>query len=239
MSGYVTKRSVPIDTAWRPELAYVVGLIATDGCLYNDRRHINLTSKDLQLIRTFKKCLGLRNKEGKKNSGFADTWAYNLQFGSVDFYNFLLDIGLTPAKSKTMSEIKIPKEYFPDFLRGLFDGDGTIYSYMDPRWASSHMFYTAFVSASKLFIDWLQKQGNGILGINGRISISRKVEGNTVYQLKYAKKESLVLIGHMYYNHKVPCLKRKRDKIRKILKKHNYFINKLDKRTFLKKSLII
>jgi len=47
---------------WSPHFAYSIGLIATDGCLYNDGRHISLTSKDVELLITFKKCLGLTNK---------------------------------------------------------------------------------------------------------------------------------------------------------------------------------
>ena len=35
------------------------------------------------------------------------------------------------------------------------DGDGTIYSYMDPRWANSYMFYSSFASGrlKKFFSD--------------------------------------------------------------------------------------
>ena len=55
---------------WSTELAYIVGLLATDGNLSSDGRHINFTSKDVQLLKTFKKCLKLKNKIGLKNSGF-------------------------------------------------------------------------------------------------------------------------------------------------------------------------
>lgn len=54
--------------------------------------------------------------------------------------------------------MKIPGKYFFDYLRGCFDGDGCFYSYWDPRWRSSHMFYLEFISASKNHIDWLQKK---------------------------------------------------------------------------------
>lgn len=49
---------------WSTELAYAVGLLTTDGNLSKDGKHINLTSKDLDQIKTFKKCLGLKNKIG-------------------------------------------------------------------------------------------------------------------------------------------------------------------------------
>lgn len=211
MANYKMKRGGPISTIWRPELAYTVGLITTDGCLYKDGRHINLTSKDLQLIDTFKNCLGLQNKVGKKKGGFAtETWAYNLQFGSVDFYDFLINIGLTPAKSKTLGAIDVPKEYFSDFLRGVFDGDGSFFSYYDPRWRSSFMFYLVFISASKKHISWLRNKISEYYGVKGH---GAHQSYRRAYQLKYAKKEATKIIQAMYHNPSVPCLERKRKKI--------------------------
>jgi len=32
---------------WSPNLAYAIGLIATDGCLGRDKKYIDFTSKDL------------------------------------------------------------------------------------------------------------------------------------------------------------------------------------------------
>ena len=143
--GPQPKQQAPMQ--WTSELAYVVGLIATDGCLSKDGRHINFTSSDLQLVRTFMQCLDIKNRLGKKKSGFAETFSYNLQFGNVVLYRWLIRIGLTPAKSKTMGALRVPRQFFGDFLRGLFDGDGSFYSYHDPRWPSSFMFYVTFGSA--------------------------------------------------------------------------------------------
>ena len=51
---------------WSPQLAYVVGLIVTDGSLSKDMRHINFVSTDLQLITLYKKLLKLKNVIGIK-----------------------------------------------------------------------------------------------------------------------------------------------------------------------------
>ena len=140
-----------IDSKWSPNLAYAVGLITTDGSLSTDKRHINLTSKDLDQIQTFARLLNLKNKIGlKKNSITGDKKYYQIQFGNVQFYRFLLTIGLTPNKSKTLGELKMPDHYFADFLRGHLDGDGCTYSYWDKRWKDSFMFYTAISSASEI-----------------------------------------------------------------------------------------
>ncbi len=202
---------------WTPKLAYVVGLIATDGCLYNNGRHINFTNKDLELIETFKLCLGINNKISTKFSGFKKSSpCYYVQFGDVSFYQFLIEIGLTPAKSKTMGAIKIPDIYLPDLLRGLHDGDGSFHSYHDPRWPTSFLYYLSFVSASKSHVAWIQSTIQRILGVKGHSLYPPKPR--QVYQLKYAKQEAIKIINYMYYNRNVPCLERKRKKIYNALK---------------------
>jgi len=90
-----------------------------------------------------------------KRGGFANSQiAYFVQFTNVKFYKFLLGIGLMPAKSKILKQMRIPNKYFFDFLRGHFDGDGTFYSYWDKRWKSSFMFYLSFASASLAHLVW-------------------------------------------------------------------------------------
>lgn len=216
-----------IDTKWRANLAYAVGLIATDGCLSSDGLLIDLTSKDREQLENFSKCLGVKFRIGNKLNGKGDE-NLRIQFKNRIFYDFLLFIGLTPRKSLTMGRLKIPDEYFFDFLRGCFDGDGSFYSYWDPRWKSSHMFYLVFTSASLKHLDWIRKEIKMRTNLNGHISGRKK---KVLFQLRYAKKEALVVINKMYYNQKVVCLSRKRIKIEKVIKiekkqQENYFRTK-------------
>lgn len=199
---------------WSNNLAYVVGLITTDGSLSKDGRHINLTSKDLEQIQNFAKILNLKNKIGIKSGSYGNQKKYyNFQFGDVKFYRFLLSIGLHPNKTKTLGKIDIPERYFADFLRGHLDGDGYTYSYWDRRWKSSFMLYTGFTSASREHLLWIKQKISELYGIQGAL----KYNGRSTYQLKYAKKSSISLIGKLYYHSKVVCLKRKKFKIRKAL----------------------
>lgn|SRR3989338_5097603 len=202
-----------IDTKWRANLAYAIGLLATDGCLSSDGLLIDFTSKDREQLLNFSKCLGVDFLIGDKWSGSSDR-CLRIQFKNRIFYDFLLSLGLTPRKSLTMGKLAIPDKYFFDFLRGCFDGDGCFYSYWDPRWRSSHMFYIVFVSASLKHISWLQEKIEKRTGLKGHITGMKK---NVFFQLKYAKKEALEIISKMYYNPKVVCLKRKRIKIEKAL----------------------
>lgn len=206
-----------IQLSWSPDFAYAIGLLTTDGSLSSDGRHIVFTSKDLELVEIFRAALNIHCIIGRCRNGSSPVKRYyRIQFGDVQFYRFLLKLGLMPNKSKIMQALLIPNEYFFDFLRGHFDGDGTFYSYNDPRWRSSYMFYTAFCSASRLHILWLQKKIETFLGVTGHItSGGRKI----CYQLKYAKADSLIVLSHMYHSPNVPCLSRKFLKIKKALTK--------------------
>ncbi len=201
---------------WSPQFAYGIGLLVSDGNLSPNGRHIVFTSKDIEMIQLFQESLGITIHIGRKASTVGgDKSYYVTQFSDVLFYQFLLKIGLMPNKSKIIGKIEIPDEYFFSFLRGSFDGDGCTYSYFDPRWKSSFMFYTTFVSASREHIEWLRKE------IYKRLSISGHVTGDgkkTVLQLKYAKADSLKLLRAMYSTKNSLYLSRKRLKIDEMLR---------------------
>jgi len=203
-----------INETWDANLAYAIGLIATDGCLSSDGLLLDLTSKDREQLLNFSKCLGVDFKIGNKWNQKGDE-CLRIQFKNRIFYNFLLSIGLTPRKSLTIGKLKIPKKYFFDFLRGCFDGDGCFYSYWDPRWRSSFMFYLTFASGSYAHILWLREEIYKRLSVKGHISKSKRK--GSIYNLRYAKKEALEVIKEMYYTPRVICLSRKRFKIQKAL----------------------
>ena len=199
---------------WTPDFAYAIGLLTTDGNLSKDGRHIEFTSKDIQLIKIFKECMCLTNvKIGLKTSGFTQKRYPHIQFSNVKLCKWLSTIGLTPNKTKTMGSLKIPDRYFFDFLRGHFDGDGSCYSYLDKRWKNSFMFYITFLSASATHIEWIRESIKNFLGIKGYLGKSGRV-----WHLRYAKNESKILIKKIYYKKTLPCLGRKREKIKSILK---------------------
>lgn len=208
-------------TLWSAKLAYAIGLITTDGNLSKDGRHITFVSKDLGLIKTFNRSLGIKPKICLKKSGFApNKLYYYVQFGDKNFYEFLTSINLTAAKSKTLGRLVIPKRYFFDFLRGCFDGDGSFYSYWDKRWASSFLFYLSFISASLNFLNWLRQSIRKPTGATGHIDLS----AGSTYQLKYAKKDARLIIKKMYHSTSLPLLKRKYTKVMLALsidKKHS------------------
>ena len=55
--GY--RRTLPLN--WSEDMAYVVGLTATDGCLYTGLRKLNFKSADRELVATYLRTLGRTN----------------------------------------------------------------------------------------------------------------------------------------------------------------------------------
>ncbi|MFA6554135.1 MAG: hypothetical protein WCS89_01365 [Candidatus Paceibacterota bacterium] len=200
---------------WVPDLAYVVGLLVTDGCLSSDGRHVIFTSKDIEAVNNVLKILGATNSVGKTINERSE--AYRIQIGSIELYRWLESIGLTPHKSLTIESIKVPDEYFIDFLRGHLDGDGSITTYLDKYNTKKNKKYVyqrlwvRFISGSQKHIIWLRKQITKIIGVKDRIHITKPNNiGNSIYVIKFGKKESIKLLSKIYYSNTLPCLTRKR-----------------------------
>ncbi len=189
------RRLSKVKLEWAPSFAYAIGLIATDGNLSKDGRHMNFTSKDLVLVESFKKCLDLNNKIGRKARGYEQEKKYfQIQFGDKNFYEFLLSLGLTPTKSKTLGSLNIPDQYFADFLRGCIDGDGSIGTHSHPE--SRHLqLRVRLSSASRNFLEWMKVEIMRQVNINGGwIDVYR-----SMYVLAYGKSDSIKLLNFMYY----------------------------------------
>lgn len=204
-STYDVMNSKTSSIVWNRNLAYAVGLIVTDGCLYPDGRHIAFISNDSDLIETFKDCLKITNKVSLRKSGFTGKLtSFRVQFGNVRLYRWLVGIGLMPNKSKQLNELEVPDSVFFDFLRGHLDGDGSIKRYQDSVYPNSTRLYINFLSASHTHLEWLRNRITQLTNITGTI---RPVPG--AYSLIFPKKDSIALINRMYYHPDVPCLQRK------------------------------
>lgn len=175
------------------DLWYFVGLIATDGNLSSDGRHISVTAKDPLFLEALKKSLGLQNKVGMKRNG-TGMESFQIQFANRNFYDFLLSIGLTPRKSLTLGELQVPDEWFSDFLRGVIDGDGCIRSWVHPTNGKEQWSLRVY-SASLPFMQWLEKMIERKFLVWGRIH----QRGKQMFNLKYGKLAAKQILQHCYY----------------------------------------
>ena len=207
---------------WSAELAWAVGLIATDGNLSPDGRHLVVRSKDVDMLETLRRCLGLKNRIVNTPNGRGGEY-HSLQWCDREFYLWLLDIGLTPAKSLTLGPLAVPDAYFADFFRGCVDGDGSVLVYTDRYHLAKkntyiyERLYVSIVSASYAFIDWLRTSVSRLAGELGSLTKEQKAGKNPLWKLRYAKAQSIRLIRWMYYSPNVPCLARKQTRAAQFL----------------------
>ncbi len=182
------------------DLWYVVGLIVTDGNLSSDGRHIHITSKDICILERVCDALGIKSKIGRKSSGSNKAKNYGfLAFSDVNFYRYLLGIGLTPHKSLTIGEIAVPIKYLSDFTRGVIDGDGNI-----SRWIHStnkhEQWSLRIVSGSELFIKWFANMAMRYFGVSGRLHVAKsKQKKNPLYIVKFGKIATKIILSKSYY----------------------------------------
>lgn len=197
-------------TEWSNDLAYAVGLIATDGCLGQDGSTITLVSNDRQLLETYLHCLG-RSGSIRPHGGRAS----HVVFTDVRFHAWLRSIGISPRKSLTLGAIDTPEQFLLPLVRGLLDGDGSVkYETVvpNPRRYPRHVYpriSVLFHSASWPHVDWIASRLSLRLGINGRILVQKQNGGNPLYALKYAKHASIILLSHLYEESSSPRLERK------------------------------
>ena len=214
MRGYTHEGSTPspgiysliyvktINYKWDSNLSYIVGLIATDGNLSKDKRHILFTTTDRQLARTFTKCIGIKTRIAlTPPSGFGKKPVFRINFSNVCLFRFLEEIGLMPNKTHSIGKLNIPDKYFADFLRGHLDGDGSVFTYIDrymqykgKRYTYNRL-YTVFKSASAKHLRWIQSPIGELLHIKGALnSYQKKDRKYPVWNLRFSKTSLLTLL---------------------------------------------
>lgn len=110
--------------------AYILGLLYADGYVGDEHyNNIVLGMKDKEIIEKVAKQIeysGLIRK-GNKGSFENSTYSYILNVSSKIMANDLRELGLYPNKSLSMNKFpSIPKDQEIHFIRGYFDGDGSV-----------------------------------------------------------------------------------------------------------------
>jgi len=200
---------------WSDEMAYVVGLTATDGCLVTGRRAINFKSSDRQLVETYLGLLGRKNRvkcHPTKTGGIA----YYTQFHDSALYEWFRSVGLTPRKSLTIGALSVPDAFLLPLVRGLLDGDGSIINevYRADTGRRSDYYWeyliTSFNSCSGEHVKWLRRVLGHVLKIKGSVQVTTTSAGNPYFELRYGKGASSILLP-LLYPAAAPCLERKRE----------------------------
>ena len=149
------RRRVDGGITWSPQIAYALGLMATDGNLSGRKGPMSLVSRDIDQIETLRHCLQLEAPISRVRSSTG--FLHKVQWHDHDLYDWFLSVGLTPAKSRTIGPLAVPDELFADFFRGCIDGDGSVLVCTDTYHAAKcahyvyERLYVSLVSASRRF----------------------------------------------------------------------------------------
>lgn len=201
---------------WTPDLAYILGFTYADGYMVrtdNNKHDIpyyrlgwHLSNKDMVILERFKEILKL------------DQEITTLKDGSIDLRTTdqkicltMLERGVLLNKTKRLSTPDMPNEMYKHFIRGYFDGDGSVYlrEQSGKTWLSVNI-----VGASKVFLEDI---GN-ILKRNINLIPKIRCYG-TYWRLDYNNMESAAFYRWIYDypNFNILHLERNRDVFEKWL----------------------
>ncbi|MDP2905805.1 MAG: LAGLIDADG family homing endonuclease [Candidatus Omnitrophota bacterium] len=187
---------------WSTEMAYVLGYFAADGSMYANPRgakYITFSSIDREMLEKVKRCLNSKHKIALRKR-YNDNWqdSYTFQIGSKEMYSDMIKLGFMQNKARRFHLPKVPKKYMNHFIRGHFDGDGSIscgYTKIKARnYKMVPYVSSCFASANLSFLREIYKvlkENAGLAG--GHID---KKGGH----LAYSKSDSIKLFYYMYRN---------------------------------------
>ncbi len=173
--------------------AYFLGLLYADGC--NIRTGFCLTlvgEEELQILEKFKtdlKWSGPIFNLSKRNPKM-----HELRIGRKTMGNDLTNLGCTPKKSLTLKFPTfsiVPKKYIMSFIRGYFDGDGSVYKINHGK-----NIMVSIVS-SPLFIEGLFNYLNGLGIICKKYNYNLKAK---VARLRISSQYAIKLYRLLYKN---------------------------------------
>lgn len=191
---------------WSPAMAYALGVLYSDGSISpsKDREErkthknrscvctISVSQKEPELL---EKLLDLLESNAlmqfRPKSGISGA-VYSFRIGCDTMYDDLLRLGLTPQKSRTIVFPSMPHEYVRHFIRGCWDGDGSIYLEATRRGKPR----SDFVSGSRDFVEGLVQQlcEEGLT----KATVHTRKSGQSFY-VKYGPQDCAKLY-HLFYD---------------------------------------
>jgi hypothetical protein len=198
---------------WSNEMAYVLGFVAADGCV-SDNGHlkIGLSSKDHSHLEKIRDMISptsniriVVREDGNSLS--------SVDIGSKYMTSRLNALGITPRKSLTLKFPSIPEQYLSHFVRGYFDGDGSMTT------CHGHL-QVDFCAGGPDFLPQLSTTIDALLGL-GTKNIKFNASANAFY-LDYTAKQATLVCEWMYRDSTIH-LDRKYDRFQAM----NHYSNRL------------
>ena len=187
---------------WSPEMAYVLGFWFADGYMRHSGSYkIVFNSNDYDLLKQIKQVINSTHLIYQRKNG-NKFQLNNLQFiiYSKQIFLRLIDLGGVRYKSKKIRFPRVPYKYLPDFIRGYFDGDGSVFyaNYVHTKNKKPRCeLGSNFTSGNPKFLEDLQNVLANTLGfIKKKIGSYNKGASR---KLGYGTKDTLKLLHFMYY----------------------------------------
>ena len=138
------------------EKAYWLGFLYADGCVHSSNNEISINITDKDHVEKFKKAIRAKNhKIGKtEDKRFKNAKPlYHFSIKDAQLHSDLIKWGCIPNKSLKIEKIpNIPRDYTSHFIRGYFDGDGSLH-YLK----GSNNYRISFIG-TKSFLQDIQKE---------------------------------------------------------------------------------
>ena len=164
--------------------AYWLGFLTADGYISSNDNTIELCLKaeDKKHIEKFKKDLKSNHKISKKTSKLNNKMfdAYKISIKDIKLNNDLHFLGLNNKKSNNayIPFRFIPNELMPHYIRGLFDGDGSLYKLNQGK----QIGITICTTISEYMIEDITKYIKNELNIDVKYNNSRNVTDIRIYK---------------------------------------------------------
>ena len=187
-------------------MAYIMGFLAADGNISkrDNRIQSQLSIKDKEQLELFHNEIGGCEVYIYQSNGY-DCCGWHCFSGQIK--RDLAEYGIIPNKTGHL-EIpkKLNKEYWRDFIRGYFDGDGSIYE-------DKTGIRLTITSANKEILDDI----NSYFKING-IKPSNLYNDHNNKDIRFRTQASIDIYTLLYYPNCL-CLNRKKKKFLELIKK--------------------
>ena len=186
------------------EQAYWLGVLFADGNISkkaSNNGQIFFTSKDQQWVLAFMQAIKSNNKPRPELHKKYNKYIWKAQITSAQMYNALNRLGCVPTKSKIIRMPHLKSELVSHFIRGYFDGDGSVGVYQNLKTRDWKILKSNICSGSREFLEDLLKY----LPTKQK-NITQKAG---VYVLQFSLNDSYKLYEYLYKDSTV-WLNRKR-----------------------------
>lgn len=179
-------------------MAYVLGFWFADGYMRHDRSYrIVITSNDRKILIDIKRVMKSSHPLRRRRDD--DSWT--LAIHSKHLYMKLTQLGGLRRKSRIITFPSVPQKFLRDFIRGYFDGDGSVFFIKYVRTKDKRItreLRTNFTSGSRKFLEQLMNILNAELGLS--LKTLGVFNNGRSLKLGYGMRDSDALLNYMYYD---------------------------------------